>query len=126
MGMTLVFGLNPGSQGARRTMRKPITPKGIGVISCVSELIDLVIKDWDHDILNRFFWEEGVQIIKTIPVLPRLRMSLTGILIIRDASRSNQVTSYKVQRQYEQRTSTAGMVSMNKEEMSDNDFWMKL
>lgn len=52
----------------RGVTRRPITPRGQSLVTRVSDLIDPVTGDWDHDLIKDIFWEQDVQDILAIPV----------------------------------------------------------
>lgn len=52
----------------RDVTRRPITPKGMNLLTKVEELIDHITTQWDVQLLQQTFWEEDVQIIRAVPV----------------------------------------------------------
>ena len=52
----------------RDVTRRPITPRRGNILHRVDELIDPVTESWDAQLLAQTFWEEDVQVIRSLPV----------------------------------------------------------
>uniref|UniRef100_I1QUQ8 Reverse transcriptase zinc-binding domain-containing protein n=1 Tax=Oryza glaberrima TaxID=4538 RepID=I1QUQ8_ORYGL len=87
-------------------------------------LIDPFSGSWDEDLLQQIFWEEDVQVIKTIPVHVELEDTLAwhfdprGCFSVRSA--------YKVQKEAERRSRRRGSAGSPNGENETGVFWRKL
>jgi len=52
----------------RDQSRKPITPRGVSLLTYVDELINPITGTWDSELVNDTFWEDDASIILSIPV----------------------------------------------------------
>jgi len=108
----------------RDVTRRPITPRRGNILHRVDELIDPVTESCDVQLLAQTFWEEDVQVIRSLPV--HTEMDDVVGWHYDSKGRFSVKSAYKVHRASEERRMQKARPGAAEGSGGKDDLWQKL